>query len=252
MVELEQKEILNIAIGEVFKEPYEDGIIELLDMISDKIVEIYEIIDIKNLFNKISDLFIFKPIPCIKSFVGIDIKVDDEDFSLLNEFIDKISKNIEINGHNILFYVIQLINEFALNYENLFNKKQCLSLIKFIDNGKQDNDLKHNYNETIGNILLNTKLILPASDEFDLNILNIINLVKHEIFSSNDKLSSNLCEYIIHLIDVSSLNKALLNNCLCLICFGNKDNKNKDEIIKKLKEFEIEENYIDILNKNFN
>ncbi len=252
LVELEQKEILNIAIGEVFKEPYEDGIIELLDMISDKIVEIYEIIDIKNLFNKISDLFIFKPIPCIKSFVGIDIKVDDEDFSLLNEFIDKISKNIEINGHNILFYVIQLINEFALNYENLFNKKQCLSLIKFIDNGKQDNDLKHNYNETIGNILLNTKLILPASDEFDLNILNIINLVKHEIFSSNDKLSSNLCEYIIHLIDVSSLNKELLNNCLCLICLGNKDNKNKDEIIKKLKEFEIEENYIDILNKNFN
>ena len=155
-----------------------------------------------------------------------------------------------------MFYVIDLINNFALNYENLFNKKQCLSLIKFIDNGKNDNDLKDNYNQTVGNILFNTKLILPASDEFDLDIflliLNIINSGNYNLFSSNEKLSSNLCEYIIHLIDVSSIQKSLLINCLCLICLGNKDNKNKDEIIKKLKEFEIEENYINILNNNFN
>ena len=252
LVELEQKEILNIAIGEVFKEPYEDGIIELLDMINDKIIEIFEIIDIKNLFNKISDLFVFKPIPCIKSFVGIDIKVDDENFSLLKEFIEKISKNIEINGHNILFYVIELINNFALNYENLFNKKQCLSLIKIIENGNKENDLKNNYNQAIANILSNTKLILPASDEFDLSILNIINSLKSKLFSSDNKLNSYLCEYIIHLIDVSSLNKSLLSSCLSLICFGTKENKNKDEIIKKLKEFEVEENYIDKLNNKFN
>ena len=74
-----------------------------------------------------------------------------------------------------MFYVIELINNFALNYENLFNKKQCLSLIKIIENGNKDNDLKNNYNQAIANILSNTKLILPASDEFDLSILNIIN-----------------------------------------------------------------------------
>ena len=43
--ELVQKEILNIIIGE-FKESFEEGIIELLYSISNKIIEIYDDIEI--------------------------------------------------------------------------------------------------------------------------------------------------------------------------------------------------------------
>ena len=251
LVELEQKEILNIVIGEIFKEPFEEGIIELLYSISDKIIEIYDDIEINNLYIKISNLFTFKPISCIKSFVGIDVKIDDNKFSKLIDFIEKISKFKEVNGYCILYYIIELINNFVFNYEKELNKEQSLFLCNIINEGKNNNDLKNNYNITIGNILLNTKLIFPASDDFDLSILNLIHSLDGKIISTNEKVVIYLSEYIIHLLDVTVLDKNLLCSCLSIIFLNNKENKNKEEIIKKLKELEFEENTIEIIDKYF-
>ena len=96
LVEISKGEIINYAISEIFRKPYEEGFLDLGSMISESIAIYYgEAVEIKNLYSNLTDAFYKFPQHAANTIVAITEKIDDDSLPLFVEFLTTLQGKLE-------------------------------------------------------------------------------------------------------------------------------------------------------------
>ena len=100
LVDISEGEIINYAIGEIFKKPFEEGFLELGSMISESISKFYnDVVEIKNLYLNLYETFFVFPFHSIETIVSITEKINEENLILFKEFLIKLKTRIESKNY---------------------------------------------------------------------------------------------------------------------------------------------------------
>ncbi len=184
LVEISEGDIINNAIGEIFRKPYEEGFLDLGTMISKQISLYYnDKAELTGLYNNLYETFFKFPIHSIQTIVSITEKIDEDSLYLFLDFLEKIQKKLEGRSGNEIdenkpkneqyeYYLSELIYKFCEESQQdllgiigqLVNK--CTDLLYF------DNDeVTKNVGIIIKNLVEKTDKT-PSVDEIIKSILN--------------------------------------------------------------------------------
>jgi hypothetical protein len=128
LTEISKGEVIRYVIAEIFRKPYEEGFLDLGNMISSEIVEsIDDQNEAKSLFDSLYETFINIPSASMNTIVAITSKLDEEYLELFIKFLEKILKKIKSDIKNskdkkrgkesIEFYFSELISSFCSKAE---------------------------------------------------------------------------------------------------------------------------------------
>ena len=192
LIEISEGEVLNIAMGEMFKKPYEQGFIILADSISDTIAEsLSDPTEFKDLYNRFMDVLPVLPEITIKSVISVTIKIGEENLLFFVEFLDKCKSKIESGS-----------TEFSKN-----NIQSCTYFVEmiymFLEKTTQDIS-------KINVRLLEMLVSMLIYD--DVNLIQILGKsIKYIVEKSNksdlDKLLENFMEFLVKVEDKLEMEK---------------------------------------------
>ena len=126
LIEISKGEIINYAISEIFRKPYEEGFLVLGSMISEPISVYYsDAVDIKNLYNNLYEAFLKFPASTVNTIVSITEKYEDDALPLFIEFLSKLQtkleqiveidhKKISQSKTSLDFYFSEILSNFCL------------------------------------------------------------------------------------------------------------------------------------------
>ena len=171
LVDISEGDIINYAIGEIFRKPYEEGFLDLGTMISDQISKYYnDKIELTGLYNNLFEAFFKFPIHSIHTIVSITEKINEESLYLFLEFLDRILKKLEERSGNEIdetkpnkeqfeYYLSELILKFCLD-----TQQDLLEIIgKLVD--KSINLLYFNNDEVTKNVGSIIKNLVEKTDK---------------------------------------------------------------------------------------
>ena len=96
LTEISKGEVIRYVIAEIFKKPYEEGFLELGNMISTDIVSsIDDQNEAKTLFSSLYETFIDIPSTSMRTIASITSKLDEEYLELFVKLLEKIYKKIK-------------------------------------------------------------------------------------------------------------------------------------------------------------
>ena len=96
LVEISKGEIINYAIGEIFRKPFEEGFLDLGTMISESIAIYYsDTVEIKNLYENLNEAFYKFPLHATNTIVSITEKLEEESLPIFIDFLTKIQVKLE-------------------------------------------------------------------------------------------------------------------------------------------------------------
>ena len=236
LTEISKGEVIRYVIAEIFRKPYEEGFLDLGNMISSEIVEsIDDQNEAKSLFDSLYETFINIPSASMNTIVAITSKLDEEYLELFIKFLEKILKKIKSDIKNskdkkrgkesIEFYFSELISSFCSKaeqslesvYDNLV--EIIISLLHY------DND---SLIKNVGSFLKTLVEKTEKSPDVDLIVETLIssmdNLyeeIKAELDNDEEKFSEVIGKKIILIMEhllFTVQNELLYGNNKVLAC----------------------------------
>ena len=171
LVDISEGDIINNAIGEIFRKPYEEGFLDLGTMISEQIAKYYnDKVELTSLYRNLYEAFFIFPNHSILTIVSITEKINEESLYLFLEFLDQILKKLEGRSGNEIDETIpkeeQLENYFSKLILNFCTEtQQDLSEIngKLID--KSVSLLYFDNDEVTKNVGAIIKILVEKTDK---------------------------------------------------------------------------------------
>ena len=184
LTEISKGEVIRYVIAEIFKKPYEEGFLELGNMISTDIVSsIDDQNEAKTLFSSLYETFIDIPSTSMRTIASITSKLDEEYLELFVKLLEKIYKKIksdEIKESKeqkkgkecIEFYFSELISSFCSKSEQSLETiyDNLIEIIFNLLNYDNDQLIKN-----VGSILKTLVEKTDKSPDIDIIVTTLLN-----------------------------------------------------------------------------
>jgi hypothetical protein len=228
LTEISKGEVIRYVIAEIFKEPYEEGFLELGTMISSEIVQsVDDQNEAKSLFNSLYETFINIPSVSLSTIVAITSKLNEEYLELFIKFLEKIYKKIRMDESRennkekkggkecVEFYFSELISNFCskteqsletiydnlvdiiinlLNYDNPHLIKNVGSILKaLVEKTEKTADIDiivTTLLKSLNNLYSDIKLDVENNEDKFIEVLSskIILIMEHLLFTIQNEL----------------------------------------------------------------